>query len=215
VIGMRCSRCLAALMLVLLVWVVGCAPQEGIRSYTTSTKQEMNLSRVSTDKSEVADANPTGADRSRTLGLIIPLGGNYSRFIKFRNSVEVVTKFEAGFKALVQSIQSVGTEADLPQLKLPEGWTENPPRQFVAKSFKPAAGANAEVTVSMPIGGNLLDNVNRWRKEVGAAEVTADQLMQTLQEIRVGVQVMYLVDVRGPADPSANSMRGPFMGGKQ
>jgi len=192
-----------------LACLYGCSAGEPIRSYTVTTNQEP----VVPVKTGTVAAHATGADRSRTLGLIIPLEGNYSRFVKFRGTIEQIATYEAGFLALINSITDVGTEAEFPKYALPDGWKENPPRKFVAKSFNVGAAGVPDVTISQPIGGSLLDNVNRWRKENGAPEVTDDELPKVIRELTLGGKKAYFVDARGPADPKGGAMRGPFQGG--
>ena len=58
------------------------------------------------------------------------------------------------------------------------------------------------------LGGTLLDNVNRWRKEVGLAEVTEAQLPQVVTEISLGSKKAYQVDFRGPGGVTQRPMMG-------
>src|SRR5258708_7206228 len=63
---------------------------------------------------------------------------------------------------------------------LPAGWQQLPPDQMRVGNYAIAGdkGARASVTViPLPAGsGNELDNVNRWRGQVGPAPLTAPEL---------------------------------------
>ena len=56
--------------------------------------------------------------------------------------------------------------------------------------------------------GGLLENVNRWRREVGLRELKQDELADTLTETTLGDKKAYTVDLRGP------TWSGGMMGGK-
>ena len=200
------SAWLRSFLIGLMFGSFGCTAEEPIRSYTVTTDQQP----PSVVKPVEVKPVSTG---SRTLGVIIPIDGNYSRFIKFRGSIEAVSAREAVFLAFVDSITDVGGETDLPKYTLPAGWKENPPRQFVAKSFNLGIAGVPDVTMSQPIGGSLLENVRRWQKEVGAPEATEADLMTAVREMTVGGKKVYFVDTRGPTPASTGGMRGPFQGG--
>ena len=183
-------------------FVAGCNPPEAVRNY--------NAPRESPTAPAPPPAVADGTDKSRMLGVVIPIGPEESRFIKFSGAIDKVTVAEAKFDEFVTSVR-LPNPAALPSYKVPAGWTENPPRQFVAKSFTAGPDGTPQVTLSESIRGTLLANVNRWRLEVGLKEVTAAELPQSVTEITLGETKAYRVDFRGPAlppSPGAGRMRG-------
>ena len=69
-----------------------------------------------------------------------------------------------------------------------------------------------DLYVSDPLGGDLLQNVNRWRTDfVGIPAVT--NVKDVVTEIQLGGTKAYRVDFRGPGG-KGGGMGGPFMGGK-
>ncbi len=101
--------------------------------------------------------------------------------------------------------------------QVPEGWTEYPPRAggFRVANFKVgqyADGRPVDVTVS-PLGGrsgSLLDNVNRWRKEVGLPDLAESELAKNVVSTDVGGVPGYAVDFAGPT--SAGDKRERTLG---
>lgn len=193
---------------VCLVVSAGCSPPEEVRTYTA--KRE---SPTPTPLPPPAPETPVadGTDKSRMLGVIIPVGPDASRFIKFSGAIDRVTAAEAKFVEFVAGVRLPNATAT-PTYKVPAGWTENPPRQFVAKSFTVGPAGTPQVTLSDAINGTLLANVNRWRVEVGLKEVTAADLPKSVTEITLGDTKAYRIDFCGPAVPSApgaGRMRAP------
>jgi hypothetical protein len=140
------------------------------------------------------------------LGVIIPVGPDASRYIKFSGAIDRVTAAEAKFDEFVASVRLANATA-MPTYKVPAGWTENPPRQFVAKSFAVGPFEKPQVTLSDEIQGSLLANVNRWRVEVGLPEVTAADLPKSVTEVTLGDTKAYRIDFRGPAVPASGAGR--------
>lgn len=57
----------------------------------------------------------------------------------------------------------------------PPGWVEQPPTEVRRANLRPAGNADAECYLSVlpGAGGGLLDNVNRWRNQMGLAPIDA------------------------------------------
>ena len=60
----------------------------------------------------------------------------------------------------------------------PEGWTELAPTQLRAANFLVDAESNAEcyLTILPGMGGGLVDNVNRWRGQIGLAPQSTTEI---------------------------------------
>jgi hypothetical protein len=86
---------------------------------------------------------------------------------------------------------------------LPEGWTEKPtqPGGMRIASYLVTAPDGRSVDVSViPLGGTagaLLDNVNRWRDQLGLAAVTEADLATLRQAVKIGEVDGELYDMVG------------------
>jgi len=91
-----------------------------------------------------------------------------------------------------------------PQIKweLPDGWGEGSPSTMRYASFA-ATGENGEkvdisVVTFLGDGGNDLDNVNRWRQQIGLAHVDVAELNSIIAPFQ-GKQINFLTaDMIGP-----------------
>lgn len=96
----------------------------------------------------------------------------------------------------------------VPQVRwqLPDGWKELPAGQMRVGYFAIAGPDNqkAEVTIiPLPgLAGSDLDNVNRWRGQIGSAPVPAEELAKTAVKVPVGGSEGQLFDLEGAADKS-------------
>ncbi len=92
-----------------------------------------------------------------------------------------------------------GALGDL-QWKTPAGWEEVPAGQMRRASFRVRAanGKTADVGVFPPgIAGRDLDNVNRWRGQVGLAPISEEELARQAQSVEVAGQPAPLYDMAG------------------
>ncbi|MEE2780943.1 MAG: hypothetical protein VX431_01970 [Planctomycetota bacterium] len=68
----------------------------------------------------------------------------------------------------------------------PAGWKPGPVRGMRKAAFRFSRGDESiEVTV-ISAGGDQLDNVNRWRGQVGLGKITTEQMQSETQEISAG-----------------------------
>jgi hypothetical protein len=88
-----------------------------------------------------------------------------------------------------------------PKWNVPAQWVETPPRAMIFKSFSIAddAKGKAEVTVSSFPGdvGGVLNNVNRWRGQLGQAPVGAEQLAGVTETVQTAGGPATVVDFTG------------------
>jgi hypothetical protein len=91
-----------------------------------------------------------------------------------------------------------------PQIKweLPDGWGEGSPSTMRYASFAATEENGEKVDVSVVTfpgdGGNDLDNVNRWRQQIGLAGVDAGELNSIIAPFQ-GNQINFLTaDMVGP-----------------
>jgi hypothetical protein len=95
--------------------------------------------------------------------------------------------------------------------KLPEGWKEVPPGQMRVASFQVEnkGGSPGDVSiVPLPgMAGNDLDNVNRWRNQVGASPITELEMEKSAQPVEIAGQTAKLFDEAGPGGEGAAKNR--------
>lgn len=136
-------------------------------------------------------------------------------------NTSVKSRVVAGFAALsllllngcrreetrVFNIPKETVQAENPHLhwELPEGWQEKPAEGMRAASFvvQGASDQVADVSViPLPgVSGTHLDNVNRWRGQVGLAPISAEQLASETESVSIAGSEGSLVDFEG-ANPA-------------
>ena len=85
----------------------------------------------------------------------------------------------------------------------PEGWEEQPAGQMAISSYliRGAGSARAQVTVTaLPASAKSkdeLENVNRWRGQVGLKEIDVDQLERERERIQIAGHAGALFDMAG------------------
>lgn len=96
-----------------------------------------------------------------------------------------------------------GLSAGRPRLtwKLPAGWIEKAPGEMRLASFQIKGAGTKQADVSViplpgPAGGDL-NNVNRWRGQVGQAPVTQEELAKLAEKVDIGGAEGALYDQAG------------------
>jgi hypothetical protein len=104
-----------------------------------------------------------------------------------------------------------GVAAPRLQYKLPGDWQETPPGEMRAASFRVAGkdGKQADVSVvPLPgLAGSDLDNVNRWRGQVGLPGVSEAELAKLAQPVEVAGQSASLYEQAGANPGSGEKTR--------
>lgn len=167
----------------------GCKPEDEIRAYTAP-------------KPPPTTPKPAADEKYRMLGAVIPAEPGYWWFVKFVGPSEVVSPLESDFNTFVKSVVPNDTK---PTWAAPPKWTEAAARQTRLVTY---TNGTAEMYLSGPFGGTLLDNVNRWRREVGLRDLKESELKDGATEIKLGDKTAWTVDLRGP------SWSGGMAGGK-
>lgn len=108
---------------------------------------------------------------TRILGAIAPAREGQSWFFKLTGPPEAVGKQEQAFDEFLESLKFDDGAAKPVGWVLPEGWREGPPRKGRYATILIGTGEQAlELTVLL-LGGSKLDNINRWRGQVGLRSV--------------------------------------------
>jgi hypothetical protein len=191
---------------IILVALVGCGPSEEITRTTEA--------RIDFAKADQLKPNAPNGEKipTRILGAIAQEGDGPSWFFKLMGPKDAVSKQEPAFDSFLSSIEFLKQGEKPLNWTLPEGWREGPRKGRYATLLTGPEGDSVELSV-MQAGGNLLDNVNRWRGQVGLESVPEEKLGDSSKEVttKQGRKVMR-VDVSGMAGKGAPMP--PFMKGQ-
>ncbi len=105
-----------------------------------------------------------------------------------------------------------GGASEAPSLKwtLPAGWEEVAPGEMRLASFKIKDGAKQADVGVFPLpgmAGRDIDNVNRWRGQVGLQPITEDEMAKEAQAVDVARQKAQLFDMAGQNPSSGDKTR--------
>jgi len=136
----------------------------------------------------------------RLLGAIIPQPEE-NWFVKMRGPSADVAGAEKQFRAFVESVKLTGKEDDPVTWTLPQGWEREKSIEdrltFRAFRFGPKEKP-LDVTISRA-GGALLDNLNRWRGQVGLKTMWKfSELPRVTHTVDMNGLKVVLVDMSGP-----------------
>ncbi len=109
------------------------------------------------------------------------------------------------------SVSDVPRQTATPRAGVPEGWEELPPDQMKVANFaiEQRDGSKAQVSV-VPLpgaSGSELDNVNRWRGQLGLKPITADELPKQTTEIKISGTPAHLFELSGIAPGAERTSR--------
>lgn len=197
------------LLTALLLLQVGCGKNEEIHSYNVPK--------------EAADPGPAHATAeaapTRMLAAILP-GDGQNWFFKMTGAPDQVAP---QFDTFVDFLKSVTLKAGQPEWKLPAEWTQEAGRsmRFATLIVKDSNPPLEMSVIPLPPSGTL-ENVNRWREQVGlkpitdqevtAAADTAPALDHELFTIKAGDKTITVVSLEG--EMAGNPMsRAPFASG--
>ena len=109
-------------------------------------------------------------------------------FIHFLKTVKV----KPGTAAATAEAQPAATPEPKPEAHIvaPEGWQEVPPSQMVVAKFvvtKEGGKADVSVSVFPSDTGGTLENVNRWRRQIGLEPVDENGLQECVTSLGSGI----------------------------
>jgi len=202
-------RPLAALLAAVL-FATGCRPQDEIARYTVPKPELIDPTLVK-----------AATEEQQMLGAIV-LVDKAGWFFKLTGAKQQVSALAEPFLLFVKDVTFEGSPAQ-PKWKVPAGWKERPGNdiRFATLSI-PADGKALELTVTTLELGDveaqryILDNVNRWRRQLGLAELKANELASETITSKVGDYPATFVNIVGTgsgAMPSAPFAGGPFASG--
>lgn len=180
-----------------VVFLAGCGADTNVSTYDVPKEPVPTAA----GKPEKIDPPAAGAP-ARMLGVIVPVDATHSRFVKLVAAPGAIAAVEAEFRTFAKSLR-VGAGKDNPlEYELPAGWRTVPLRQGQMRQATIQAGAPGkvvELSLSNVFGGDVLANVNRWRKEVSLPELTEANLAGSVEALTLATGPATLVDLTGTA----------------
>lgn len=182
-----------------------------------SSKEEVNslVKKVMVGERQVFVVDllgPAGDDQKQILGGMV-VEGDRVWFFKLMGAAERVGKHKAEFDQFISSLKFNGPGETAPQRETrgqlswltPQGWVtgEDAPNQIVPRILTLYAGDaldSAEVIVTKLGGtnfGSILENVNRWRAQVGLPPVAKED-EQPKQPMQLADNPAVYFDFSGP-----------------
>jgi hypothetical protein len=124
--------------------------------------------------------------------------GNKTWFFKLRGAKDVVDQHANEFEDFLRSVKPDEMDKDKVVWKAPDGWVKEPAgdQRYAAYLIGPKDTA-AELTV-VPLGdqaGSLLDNVNRWRDQLGLRAINEEALDDDVRKEQIGDQKVTRVEL--------------------
>ncbi len=176
----------------------GCQKGEEIQHYTV----QLPKPRTTDKTTKLPDGHPPIGDSGKTgdgkdgngqtvandapektmLAALIPHSGQAWAF-KVTGEPDVMEKFAEPFETFIKGVKFSGEN---PEWKLPDGWTEGPPRQFGYATLKVADPA-VEIAVSSvnQTPNFLADNINRWRGQMSLPPLEGEKLNDSTKKLEL------------------------------
>ncbi len=198
------ARCrFGALILIgLLGWSVGCTDHESIMVY------------------QVPKETRAATGPRRMLAAMIRQNGK-TWFFKLTGDAQQVNPVTSEFVELIRSVGFDPKSAE-PVWKLPQGWHHGPGDAVrFATLHKKTAEGELEITITgLPTGPDwesyVLQNVNRWRRQLGLPPITVDQLSKKTTKMPLEIdpkRVAVMVDIQGTGGGGMSAGMPPFAAG--
>jgi hypothetical protein len=206
------GRLFIAFLMGLSLTALGCERQEKISRYRVPKEHVLNKE----NGPEPGDAAPGVAEDYRMLAAIVPHDPQ-AWFFRLLGPADAVASEGANFLALVKSVH-FGAEGT-PEWTLPQGWQQKPASGMRYATIEVASAGgplDLSVTVLPRNEPNLdvytLSNLNRWRGQLGLADLLPAQLSENVDRFEVDGATVTFVDLLGKK-PQDNMSRAPFAGG--
>ena len=85
--------------------------------------------------------------------------------------------------------------------KAPEGWTEVPPSSMRYASFSAPANGGGKIDISVVTfpgdGGSDVDNINRWRGQIGLAPLDPNAVTSQVASLKTADTTFSTADIAG------------------
>ena len=162
---------------------------------------------------------PKGADPAKDGRIIAAIAPTATQtlFFKMRGNADLTEAQKPDFIKWVAAVCNAQTETRSPQTaeappqestapqlkwKTPEGWTEIPASSMRYASFSAAESNGEKIDISVVTfpgdGGSDVDNVNRWRQQIGLPPIPNDLKASDAAQLKSPDATFETVDIAGP-----------------
>jgi hypothetical protein len=185
------ARRLTAALALLALGLAGCQPTPGVSKYTAPKDPP--------DTDLISDEPAEGEPAVRILGAVAPASDKPDDwyFFKTQSKPNAIERHAADFDAFIRSLKF--SPDGPPSWTLPAGWREvgSQGKDRIATLRMKKSETAVELAVTR-FGGPLLDNINRWREQVGADPIAAAEIETKCRVLTVDGRRVVVVDVSGP-----------------
>ena len=186
----RARPCITILLFAL---AIGCGGQEIVKYQT----ERQAPPRVAVKKSRASSDQ-------RMLAAIIR-HADRTWFFKLLGQTAKVMEQTEPFENFIRSVHF--TDGDKIAWTVPEGWQELPGSESRYATLKnESAELELSVTALGRESGSLLDNVNRWRGQIGLEPITEKQLPDATRELQLDGAMAVLVDITSAGTSAGDSL---------
>jgi hypothetical protein len=161
---------------------------------------------------------PENADPARDGRIIAAMltTGDSTLFFKMRGNADLTEAQKGDFIKWVAAVCEAQTQSGSPQTaaappndsgapriqwKAPESWTEVPPSSMCYASFSAPGEDGSKIDISVVTfpgdGGSDVDNINRWRGQIGLAPVDASAVSSAITPLKTADTTFSTADIAG------------------
>ena len=161
---------------------------------------------------------PDNADPARDGRIIAAMvtTGDATLFFKMRGNADLTEAQKSDFIKWVEAVCDTQTQTGPPpmavappndssapriQWEAPDGWTEVPPSSMRYASFSAPGDNGSKIDISIVTfpgdGGSDVDNINRWRGQMGLAPVDANAVTSQVAPLKTGDTTFSTTDIAG------------------
>ncbi len=176
-------------LLILLVILAGCGDEKIRVHNNVKQTREVGVFEVNAETVRAEKERRQPAQVETRMLVTIHNRENEMWFFRVTAAKSAVDETESAWRPFVNEIKF--DENEEPVFDLPEGWSQGRSSQFRYATLLPNTQPPVEIVVSrLPQGQDLLDNVNRWRGQLGLKLISenAEEHFKNLQEGDTSVQ---------------------------
>ena len=154
---------------------------------------------------------PSDQLKERIVGMAIPAGTHPAWwFVKMRGPVAEVEKALPALNSFLNSIEFDNKKTNPISWQAPADWNEKPKASFLLALFQVGPPHdNVDCSLSFA-GGDLFDNINRWRNQIGLDKASSTQIESTIVFRKVGDRTGFFIDIAGPGK-AVEAQTPPFV----
>jgi hypothetical protein len=180
---------------------IGCHSEESVRQYRVPKPELLYAANHVAKQADSSDRQSVAqAPTDRMLAAIVPRT-EQTWYFKMTGPTAAVAAQEPAFRSLIESLK-FDPEASQPSWTLPDTWEQRAGTgQRQATLVANAGGQELEVSISQLTTSSspdsTLDNVNRWRRQMGLTPITIDQLPEQSTTVAIADGTATLVNLEG------------------